>query len=67
MAQLDLWTNKGKYQDVNVYRLPKELDEKVAFLHLKKIGVALTTLSDTQSEYLSLDKKGPYKPDHYRY
>ncbi|MCB0407136.1 MAG: adenosylhomocysteinase, partial [Bdellovibrionales bacterium] len=67
MAQLDLWTNRGKYQDINVYRLPKELDEKVAQLHLKKIGVSLTELSDKQATYLGLNKKGPFKSDHYRY
>jgi adenosylhomocysteinase len=67
MAQLDLWTNKGMYQDVGVYRLTKELDEKVASLHLKKIGVELTELSTKQSDYLGLDKKGPFKPEHYRY
>ena len=67
MAQMDLWLNRGKYQDVGVYRLPKELDEKVAALHLKKIGVNLTTLSDKQASYLGLDKKGPFKPEHYRY
>ena len=49
------------------YRLPKELDEKVAALHLKKIGVELTSLSDKQSTYLGLSKTGPYKPEHYRY
>ncbi len=67
MAQLDLWMNRGKYQDINVYRLPKELDEKVAQLHLKKIGVILTELSDQQANYLGLNKKGPFKPEHYRY
>ena len=67
MAQLDLWQNKGKYQDVGVYVLPKELDEKVAKLHLGKIGVELTELNKRQADYLGLDKSGPYKPDHYRY
>ncbi len=67
MAQLDLWQNKGKYQDVGVYVLPKELDEKVAKLHLGKIGVELTELTQEQAEYLGLDKKGPFKPEHYRY
>lgn len=67
MAQMDLWLNRGKYQDIGVYRLPKELDEKVAALHLKKIGVHLTTLSDKQAGYLGLDQKGPFKPEHYRY
>jgi len=67
MAQMELWTNLEKYKEVNVYRLPKELDEKVAALHLSKIGVKLTTLTKKQSEYLGLGEKGPFKPDHYRY
>ncbi len=67
IAQMDLWQNRDKYKKIDVYRLPKELDEKVARLHLKKIGVELTTLSDKQSSYLGLAKTGPYKPDHYRY
>ena len=67
MAQLDLWENKGKYQDVGVYVLHKELDEKVAKLHLGKIGVELTELTKEQADYLGLDKKGPFKPEHYRY
>lgn len=67
LAQLELWTNKAQYQDVGVYRLPKELDEKVASLHLEKLGVKLTKLTDKQSKYLGLSTKGPFKPDHYRY
>jgi adenosylhomocysteinase len=67
LAQMDLFQNKGKYQDVGVYMLPKELDEKVALLHLEQIGVKITTLSDKQSEYLGIDQKGPFKPAHYRY
>lgn len=67
MAQIDLYTNTKKYKEVKVYRLPKELDEKVASLHLAKIGVQLTKLSDKQSKYLGMDKTGPFKPDHYRY
>ena len=67
MAQIDLWTNRAKYKEVGVYRLPKELDEKVAMLHLKKIGVELTRLSDKQSKYLGMNPNGPYKPEHYRY
>lgn len=67
LAQLDLFQNRGKYQDVGVYMLPKELDEKVARLHLEQIGVKLTTLSDKQAGYLGMSKNGPYKPDHYRY
>lgn len=67
LAQMDLYLNRGKYQDVGVYMLPKELDEKVARLHLEQIGVKLTTLSDKQSKYLGLSKAGPFKPSHYRY
>ena len=67
LAQMDLFQNGGKYQDVGVYMLPKELDEKVALLHLDRIGVKITTLSDKQAGYLGLDKKGPFKPGHYRY
>ena len=67
LAQMELWTNRATYQDIGVYRLPKELDEKVAALHLPKLGVKLTQLSPKQSKYLGLDKKGPFKPEHYRY
>jgi adenosylhomocysteinase len=67
LAQMDLWSKPEKYQEIGVYRLPKELDEKVAALHLEKIGVKLTKLSDKQSKYLGLGNKGPYKPEHYRY
>lgn len=67
MAQIDLFTNRSKYKEVKVYRLPKELDEKVARLHLKKIGVNLTKLTDKQSKYLGLNTNGPFKPEHYRY
>ena len=67
LAQMDLYTQSQKYQDVGVYRLPKELDEKVAALHLEKIGVKLTTLTDAQAKYLGMNAKGPYKPEHYRY
>jgi adenosylhomocysteinase len=67
MAQIELYTNRAKYDTIDVYRLPKELDEKVAALHLDKLGVNLTTLSDKQSKYLGLAKTGPFKPDHYRY
>jgi len=66
LAQIELWTNQGKYQK-KVYTLPKHLDEKVARLHLAKIGVKLTELNDTQSKYLGIAKTGPFKPDHYRY
>ena len=66
MAQIELWNNPGKYP-VGVYVLPKHLDEKVARLHLKKIGVHLTELTGEQAEYLNVSKEGPYKPVHYRY
>ena len=66
MAQVELWGNKGKYP-IGVYILPKHLDEKVARLHLKKIGAKLTVLTPQQSEYLSISPAGPYKPEHYRY
>lgn len=67
MAQMELWNNRDKYEEIGVYRLPKELDEKVAALHLDKLGVKLTKLSGKQSKYLGLDEAGPFKPDHYRY
>ncbi len=66
LAQIDLWANKDSYE-AKVYILPKKLDEEVARLHLEKIGVKLTTLSDSQAAYLGVAKEGPYKPDHYRY
>jgi adenosylhomocysteinase len=66
LAQIDLWKNKDKYQ-ADVYRLPKHLDEEVARLHLEKIGVKLTILTDAQAAYLGVPKEGPYKPEHYRY
>ncbi|MDD3181969.1 MAG: adenosylhomocysteinase [Alphaproteobacteria bacterium] len=66
LAQIELWTNPGKYE-VKVYTLPKHLDEKVARLHLAKLGAHLTTLSDKQASYLGIDVQGPYKADHYRY
>jgi adenosylhomocysteinase len=67
LAQLSLYTEGGRYERGKVYVLPKHLDEEVARLHLDKLGVKLTTLSDKQAEYLGLSKQGPYKPDHYRY
>jgi adenosylhomocysteinase len=67
LAQIELFTNRAKYKEIKVYRLPKELDEKVAALHLGKLGVNLTKLSDKQSKYLGVDENGPFKPDHYRY
>ena len=66
LAQIDLWANKDTYE-AKVYILPKKLDEEVARLHLEKIGVKLTTLSDNQAAYLGVSKDGPYKPEHYRY
>ncbi len=66
LAQLELWTNSGKYEN-KVYMLPKHLDEKVARLHLKKIGVELEELSGEQAKYIGVEVKGPFKPDYYRY
>jgi len=66
LAQLELYTQSGKYQN-KVYVLPKHLDEKVARLHLKKLGVQLTVLNEKQSDYLQMPVDGPYKPEHYRY
>ena len=66
LAQLELWQNSANYEN-KVYVLPKHLDEKVAMLHLAKLGVKLTKLSKEQAGYLSLPVDGPYKPDHYRY
>jgi adenosylhomocysteinase len=66
LAQIELWTNPGKYQN-KVYTLPKHLDEKVARLHLAKIGVKLTKLSEKQSTYIGVAADGPFKADHYRY
>jgi len=64
LAQIELW--EKKYY-VNVYRLPKYLDEEVARLHLEQLGVKLTVLSADQAEYLGVSVNGPYKPEHYRY
>jgi adenosylhomocysteinase len=66
LAQMELWSNNDNYEN-NVYILPKHLDEKVARLHLSKIGVELTELSTDQAEYIGVDKKGPFKSDQYRY
>ena len=66
LAQIELWTSHGKYEN-KVYVLPKHLDEKVAALHLDKLGVKLTRLSPAQAGYLGLDRAGPFKPEHYRY
>lgn len=67
LAQMELFGNRDKYQEIGVYRLPKHLDEKVAALHLDKLGVKLTKLSSKQSKYLGLPVVGPFKPEHYRY
>lgn len=66
LAQIELWNHPENYEN-KVYVLPKHLDEKVARLHLAKIGVTLDELSDTQSAYLGIPKEGPFKPEHYRY
>ena len=66
LAQIELWTNPGRYEK-KVYTLPKHLDEKVARLHLDKIGVKLTRLNDQQANYIGVSTEGPFKPDHYRY
>ncbi len=66
LAQLELWQSSDKYEK-KVYRLPKELDEEVARLHLGQLGVKLTTLTKDQADYLGVPVDGPYKPDHYRY
>jgi adenosylhomocysteinase len=67
LAQLELWQHSDKYKTIGVYILPKKLDEMVARLHLEKLGVKLTEMTDEQSAYLKVAKTGPYKPDHYRY
>jgi adenosylhomocysteinase len=66
LAQIDLYTNKDKYKN-EVYTLPKHLDEKVAMLHLEKIGVKLDTLNQKQADYIGVKVNGPFKPDYYRY
>ena len=66
LAQIELWTNKDAYEN-KVYTLPKHLDEKVAYLHLAKIGVELEVLSQDQAEYIGVTVEGPYKPEYYRY
>ena len=64
LAQLELWQNN---LDIDVYRLPKRLDEEVARLHLEQLGVRLTTLTGEQAAYIGVPVEGPYKPEHYRY
>jgi len=66
LAQIELWTKSDQYKN-DVYVLPKHLDEKVARLHLAKLGVHLTTLNDKQASYIGVSAEGPFKPDHYRY
>jgi adenosylhomocysteinase len=66
LAQIELWKNHSKY-DRQVYVLPKHLDEKVAHLHLEKLGAKLTVLSKDQAEYIGVSESGPFKPEHYRY
>ncbi|WP_179004289.1 adenosylhomocysteinase [Winogradskyella forsetii] len=66
LAQIELWKNSDKYEN-DVYMLPKHLDEKVAKLHLEKIGVELTELAEYQADYIGVKVEGPYKPEHYRY
>jgi adenosylhomocysteinase len=66
IAQIELWNSNGKYQN-KVYVLPKHLDEKVAMLHLAKVGAKLTKLTKEQADYITVSQKGPFKPDTYRY
>ena len=66
IGQIELWKNSEEYEK-KVYVLPKHLDEKVAMLHLNKVGAKLTKLSKDQADYISVDVKGPFKSDSYRY
>ncbi len=66
LAQLELW-QRGESYSINVHVLPKHLDERVARLHLDRIGVKLTVLTDEQAQYINVKKSGPFKPDYYRY
>jgi len=66
LAQMELWMN-GAHYETKVYTLPKHLDEKVAMLHLAKLGAKLTRLSKDQADYIGVPEAGPFKPDHYRY
>jgi len=66
LAQIELWNHGERYQN-EVYVLPKHLDEKVARLHLGRIGADLTLLTKEQADYIGVGQDGPYKPDHYRY
>jgi len=69
LAQIELWTNRNgeKYREKEVYTLPKNLDEKVARLHLKALGAELTVLTDEQAKYINVDVHGPFKKEDYRY
>jgi adenosylhomocysteinase len=64
LAQIDLWQNR---RPIDVYRLPKALDEEVARLHVEKLGGSLTRLNEEQAEYIGVPVSGPFKPEHYRY
>jgi adenosylhomocysteinase len=66
LAQIELFTKRGQYP-IGVHVLPKALDEKVARLHLGKLGVQLTELTKEQADYIGVSQQGPYKPEHYRY
>ena len=66
LAQIEIYNNAASYEN-KVYTLPKKLDEKVARLHLEKVGAKLTPLSKDQADYISVKQQGPYKPDAYRY
>ena len=66
LAQIELWTKSDQYKN-DVYVLPKHLDEKVAALHLEKLGVKLSQLTQKQADYIGVPVAGPFKPDHYRY
>jgi adenosylhomocysteinase len=66
LAQIELWNHRERYEN-QVYVLPKHLDEKVARLHLERIGAQLTELTDEQAQYIGVEVAGPYKPEHYRY
>jgi adenosylhomocysteinase len=66
MAQIELWSNHKNYTN-NVYTLPKQLDEKVAMMHINKLGAKLTKLTSEQANYIGVNESGPFKPDTYRY
>ena len=66
LAQIELWTSHANYNNT-VYTLPRHLDEKVAALHLEKVGATLTTLREEQADYIGVDQQGPFKTEQYRY